>query len=258
MASATTSSTFHHSPTHPDTGCECPIHETGDPFTAPLGLPFAPHVSVEKIDREQAEEIYQEHHSYKNSLPDVNIAHHGLYYQGELLGAITYRFPLLGAKKVHFGANGTVKAKPYSDDDIDDLPKSIRQTAREIIEDVDEDEIVETRVFNGDAFIEAARICIGVDMPNFASAALARSQVKFVKEYKHRFDNFQFLLTYVRADYRGSMIRALRDKGWTTVGFSEPSEASNRDPMEIRRSYKWNFLNSVKSIEQQASLSNFE
>lgn len=258
MSATSRSSTFHHRPSTLEGECRCPIHDDGAPFTAPLGWSFASHVSVEEISREQAEEIYREHHSYKTSLPDVNIAHHGLYFQGELMGAITYRFPLLGAKRVHFGSNGTVKAKPYSESDFQSLPKPIRATARDIIPNVDENEIVESPVFNGDAFIELARICIGVNMPNFASAALARSQVKFVEEHKHRFDNFQFLLTYVRSDYPGSMIRALRDKGWTTTGFSEPSEATNRDPMEIRKKFKWVFLNSVDSIEEQAALSDFE
>ena len=45
-----------------------PIHQDGNPFTAPLGLPFADHVHVEPIPARTAEAIYTTHHSY---IPDL-------------------------------------------------------------------------------------------------------------------------------------------------------------------------------------------
>jgi len=38
------------------------------------------------------------------------------------------------------------------------------------------------------------------------------------------------------------MIRALRDKGWSCTGRTEPSQAGNRPEMDIRDRPKWRFL----------------
>lgn len=92
----TATQAFHHCP--PATaGCDCPIHagREREPFTAPLGHRFAADVSVEPIDRAVAARIYAAHHSYMAELPQINLCHHGLYYQDELIGAITYRYPQL-------------------------------------------------------------------------------------------------------------------------------------------------------------------
>jgi hypothetical protein len=105
--------------------CQCPIHADGEPFTAPLGLQFADHVTVEAIQRETAAAIYEAHHSYMDSLPSVNLVHHGIRFQDNLVGAITYRYPVnyptllaltrslrvgLPASKTRFAGTGVVPA----------------------------------------------------------------------------------------------------------------------------------------------------
>lgn len=240
---------FHHRTT--ESGCDCPIHRgrERDPFTAPLGYPFAGDVHVEPVNRDVAADIYAAHHSYMGDLPAINLAHHGLYYQQALVGAITYRYPLLHKKAVHYDPAGQLIPPPI---DADDLPAAIRPTARRIIPAVAPADVAEREVLDGDAFVEAARICLGVRMPNLASATLARSMEQFVRDHSHR--DVRFLLTFVRADYDAAMIRALRDKGWTCVGVAEPSEAGNRDPKAIRQAYKWQFLCPVSRSGEQAEL----
>ena len=66
--------------------------------------------------------------------------------------------------------------------------------------------------YQGDEIVAAARVCIGVDFPNLASAALARSMEQFVCRHAHR-RGIRLLVTFVRADFEGAMIQALRDKG---------------------------------------------
>lgn len=248
MTSAT--QTFHHSSA--GQGCNCPIHLTRhrEPFTAPLGLRFHDHVHVEPVDRDVAASIYDSHHSYMTDLPDINLCHHGLYYQQALVGAISYRYPLLGRKAICYDQSGRLIPPPI---DIDDeLPEELHATARRIISDVDPQDVAERKVVSGGVFVEAARICLGVRMPNLASATLASSMDRFVQDHGHR--DVCFLLTWVRADYDGAMIRALRDKGWTCVGYSEPSEAGNRDPKAIRQAYKWQFLCPISVGGEQTTL----
>lgn len=231
---------FHH---REQAGCDCPIHrgqpEFRDPFTAPLGYRFADDIHVEEISRERAQDVYAAHHSYMTSLPDINLAHHGLYYQDSLVGAITYRYPLLSKKAIHLDADGTVVPAPI---DIDDeLPRELRATARRVITETSSSDVDDRRVEQGDAFVEAARICLGVRMPNLASASLARSMDRFVDDHARDRD-VEYLLTFIRADYDGAMVRALRDKGWRCIGYSAPSESGNRDGKAIREAYKWQFL----------------
>lgn len=197
---ATTSESFEHRVVD-EASCDCPIHRdrSHDPFTAPLGYGFAEDVRAEPIPRQTAREIYAAHHSYMTDLPMVNLEHHGLLYRGELVGAITYRHPLIQS----LGYDGVE--------------------------------------FDGSEIVEAARICIGVDMANLASASLAASQERFVRDHARR-RGVRLLLTFVRADYDGSMIRALRDKGWTCTGRTEPGQAGNRPAKEIRERPKWRFL----------------
>jgi hypothetical protein len=99
--------------------------------------------------------------------------------------------------------------------------------------------------------MSASRICIGVDMPNLASAALACAQERYVQDHADEEDT-KYLQTFVRADFQASMIRALRDKGWTCVGVTEPSQASNRKETAIRDSYKWDFICPVETVREQA------
>lgn len=247
---------FQHRPDSDSETCACPIHrEYGDrqPFTAPFGLPFADHVTVHPIDQATAREIYAAHHGYMRDLPNINLCHHGVYYQGQLLGAITYRYPLISRKALRFDADGHLIPEPMTEDGIEaDLPEPLHDRAKRLIPLVDESDVARREVISGDGIVEAARICLGARMPNLASAGLARSQEQFLRDYGHR--DVRVLLTWVRADYDGSMVRALRDKGWTCTGYREPGQAGNRDEKPIRERYKWRFLCPVEVVTVQASL----
>lgn len=240
---------FHHRTT--GTGCDCPIHRgrAREPFTAPLGYPFAGDVHVRPITRERAGEIYAAHHSYMMAVPTINLVHHGLYYQSALVGAITYRYPLLHKKAIRYDATGQVL--PESIDIDEDLPETLQPTARRILREVTPEEVAERRIVTGDRVIEAARICLGVRMPNLASAALARSMDRFAREQAPAdAEDVDYLVTFVRADYDGAMIRALRDKGWVCTGVREPGQAGNREPKPIRERYKWRFCCDLREYEQ--------
>jgi hypothetical protein len=89
---------------------------------------------------------------------------------------------------------------------------------------------------------------------NLAAPVFLASQEQFVQSVACS-DDTDFLLTFVRADYQASMIRALRDKGWTCTGWSKPSQAANRPDTQIRDRYKWRFLCPVDHIHTQAGLS---
>lgn len=248
---------FQHSPS--DGECNCPIHrnQTIPPFTAPLGLPFSNDVSIKPISQEQAEEVYEAHHGYMNgNLHPANLAHHGLYYQ-DLLGAITYRYPFFSKKKLHFDSNGDLQPRPYTEQDFESLPGDIEPRARSLLAGVTDSDIDHTEVLSGDQFVEANRICIGERMPNLASCSLARSQEYFV-ESPDCPDGIEYLITYVVADFEGSMIKALRGKGWTCIGWSEPSRAGNREHKTIRDHYKWVFVCPVSKVYEQMNLSEWK
>lgn len=234
--------------------CTCPIHQNRerDPFTAPLGLSFADHVSAEPISAAAAARVYEAHHAYMSDIPEINVAHHGVYYQGSLVGAITYR-PPLGTRKLHFNKDGNLLPRPHSESDFEELPEELRPTARRIVPLVNDDRIDSSEVLGGSSIIEVARICIGVDMANLASAALARSQEVFAKSEACKPET-EYLLTFVRADYQASMVRALRDKGWICTGWSSPSQATNRKQMSIRDRFKWRFLCSIEQDRTQPGI----
>lgn len=238
--------------------CQCPIHRNRDrePFTAPLGWPFAEHVEARPITREQAAGIYDAHHSYMQSVPTVNLAHHGIAYQREVLGAVTWRYPLLQRKRLYLDADGQPVPGPRSRERIKDrLPEDLHYTALEVLhlDRTAEEDVTETVVVDGDHFVEAARICLGVRMANLASAGLARSQERFVHGPQCE-PAVEYLLTFVRADYDATMLRALRDKGWTCVGWTRPSQAGNRPDKDIREYRKWTFLCPVETVQEQTSL----
>lgn len=248
------SQAFQHRPS--DGKCGCPIHRnrTMPPFTAPLGLRFGNDVSIKPISQEQAEDIYEAHHGYMTSdLHPANFVHHGLYYQ-DLLGAITYRFPFFSKKKLFFDHRGAIQSKPYTEDDFEGLPDRLEPRARSLLGGVSEDDVGHTEVLSGDKFVEANRICIGERMPNLASCSLARSQEYFVESPECP-EGIEYLITYVVADFEGSMIKALRGKGWRCVGWSEPRQAGNRDHKEIRDHYKWVFVCPVSKVYEQMGLS---
>ncbi|MDR5657665.1 hypothetical protein RH831_10805 [Halodesulfurarchaeum sp. HSR-GB] len=76
--------------------------------------------------------------------------------------------------------------------------------------------------------------------------------------YSDEFPNLQYLGTFVKSNFEGSMIKALRDKGWTLATLSEPSTPSNREEQEINSDFKWVFLNPVERIRKQSMLNDFQ
>jgi len=183
--------------------CKCPVHRDGNPPTYPLGFPFTEKLHIESIPRHIAADIYNSHHSYMPDTPTVNLKHHGLFLDGNLTGAITYRHPLMQS--------------------MDGIP--------------------------GGKIVEVARICVAVDMPNLASAALAESQDKFIKSYCSQ-NGIERLVTYIREDYHGSMISALKGKGWESHGLREAGQASNRPEKEIR---EWDKERWVCDLDMQTT-----
>lgn len=247
---------FHHR--EDEEGCACPIHRNRDrePFTAPLGWPFADYVEVRPITREQASEVYAAHHSYMETVPNINLAHTGIYYQRQLVGAVTWRYPLLHRKRLHLDGNGNPLPEPRTRADIREaLPKRLHRTALDVLalDRTDPAAVAATPVVDGDQFVEAARICLGVRMANLASAGLARAQEAFVSGPACE-PGVEYLLTFVRADYEATMLRALRDKGWRCVGWTRPTQAGNRPERDIREYRKWTFLCPVETVREQSTL----
>lgn len=88
---------------------------------------------------------------------------------------------------------------------------------------------------------EAARVAIGVDMPNLASAGLAKSQDCFLANNQRRY-GIRLLVSYVRGDFEGSMFAALRGKGWFLDATVEGHQAGNRPETAIRDDTKDRWL----------------
>jgi hypothetical protein len=189
-------------------------------------------------------------------LHPANLAHHGVKYQDTLLGAITYRFPLLSKKRLYFDDSGTIIPEPLTDADFASLPDELESRARELITCTSEGDVAQSTVVQGDRIVSADRICLAERMPNLASAGLAASQDQFFHS-KQCPDQVKYLITFVRADYRGSMIRALKGKGWRCVGWTRPQQASNREDKPIRDRYKWVFMSQQESTYSQQSLQPF-
>ncbi len=250
---------FHHKATTTEAECTCPIHRNRhrDPFTAPLGLSFANDIETRSIDTEEAELIYNAHHSYMDGdLHNANLDHHGIYYQNELMGAITYRYPMISRKRLHFNTDGELLPEPLSDSDYDSLPNDLEHRARDLIPQLTDRDIAEAKVVQGDRIVAADRICLGVRMANLASAGLAASQENFFTSESCP-DPVKYLITFVRSDYEGSMVKALRGKGWRCVGWTEPSQASNREYKEIRDHYKWCFVCPIEEIIDQCAITDW-
>lgn len=243
--------TFQYSST-PASECPCPIHQSdGQPFTAPLGYRFAGDVEARPIPESTARAVYDAHHSYMSGedMHSANIEHHGIYYQDHLVGAVTYRAPL-GRRRLDWGPDGDLVARPASELKLDDLPAPVSGRAKRFMDPPIEDEIVRSEVFGGTQIMELNRICIGVDMPNLASCGLARSQDRFLQSSNCPSDT-EFFLTLVRADFDASMIKALAKRGWTLRSVSEPTEAGNREHKQINDEYKWVYVCPVSIVEEQ-------
>ncbi|QLH82382.1 hypothetical protein [Halosimplex pelagicum] len=186
-----------------------------------------------------------------------NIEHHGIFYRGNLVGAVTYRAPL-GRRRLDWNEAGDLVPRPAGELKLDDLPSPMSGRAKQFMDPPTEDEIVESEVFGGTEIIELNRICIGVDMPNLASCGLAQSQDRFLESSSCPSDT-EYFLTLVRADFDASMIKALADRGWTLRSISEPTEAGNREHKTIHDEYKWVWICPVDIVEdQQKTLTDWE
>lgn len=87
--------------------------------------------------------------------------------------------------------------------------------------------------YESDEYIEVARVTVGIDMPNLASCAMAKSQELFAENYAVEND-IGLLVTYVHEDYEGTMFAALKDKGWEFDSWRTCGQAGNRKDREIR------------------------
>lgn len=122
------------------------------------------------------------------------------------------------------------------------VPNGIDFAHRVSVAEIDQREAREhSFMVSGGDVVEVARICIGVPFHNLASCALATSMDQFVHSEVSRLD-VEWLLTFIRADHTGSMLRALCDKGWDLVGMSEPRQAGNRPDTGIREWPKQRWL----------------
>jgi hypothetical protein len=239
--------------------CSCPVH-TGHgagPASVPLGIRFADRVSIQTITDSEAEEIYQRHHGYVDTIPDMNITHHGIFFEGDLQGAITWRTGLCQHRKLRWDSEGTLLPRRASELDYNGLPDEYHGLAEELIDHPDSSDIADTEVVSGGKFVRASRICVAVeDFPNLASCALAKSQARFVADHANRLGT-EYLVTFVMCDYPGSMIRALRDRGWRCTGFAEPSQPGNRDAKPINSQWKWRWICPVETVTEQIPLTDW-
>ncbi|WP_153953013.1 hypothetical protein [Halosegnis longus] len=207
------------------TDCGCPVCANGEPPTVPLGIRFADRITVEEIDQETANEIYRSHHSYMGEVHSANLAHHGVYFDDRLVMAVTYRYPLMSRFKVYTEPPGGL----HRDDARADRAGT------------------EKHVIKGDRLIEVNRICVVAEMANLASAGMAASQSHFLETVGSQYRP-DLLVTYIRADHTGSMIKALsgskpnQELMWTQAGTSVPRTSGNREETEINQWEKARWL----------------
>ncbi len=236
-------------------GCDCPVHRSdGHPTSVPLGWQFADEVCVRPIAAAEAAAIYNKHHAYVDDIPDANITHHGIFFRGDLLGAITWRTGLCQHRKLRWDSDGNLLARRAANLAWSDLPDSYHSRAADLIDCPTDDEIAKEQVVSGGQFVRASRICIAIDdFPNLASCGLAKSQARFVRKHCQGSD-YDYLVTFVRCDYRGSMIAALRGRGWRCTGFSTPSTPGNREMQDIYDDCKWRWICPVETVTEQLTM----
>lgn len=210
--------------------CQCPVHRDGEPGTVPLGIQFSERLDVRPIDQADANEIYENHHSYMGETHSANLAHHGVYVDDKLVVAMTYRYPLMSKFKVYTGPNGAV----YRDDS-----RASREGATK-------------HIVAGDELIEINRICVAVGMQNLASAAMSASVNYFLEHTGAEYEP-SFLITYIREDHSGSMLKALQDDSphvglhtWQTAGTSVPRTSGNREETEINQWEKQRWIQETR------------
>jgi len=241
-----------------DGGCDCPIHrgETSL-FTAPLGYRFADDIEARQITESTAAQVYDSHHSYMagSDMHSANFAHYGIYYQGQLTGAVTFRAPL-GRRRIDWDEDGNVTPRPEGELELNSLPSPVSERAQQFIDPPEKQEIAASGVLGGTEIVELNRICIGVDMPNLASAGVAQCQEEFLQSDDCPGD-IRYYMTMVRSDFDASMIRALRGKGWTLRSVSTPSEPGNRESKKIHNEYKWVWVCPAKVGHTQQALTDY-
>lgn len=204
--------------TSSSTECNCPIHAAGEPPTLPCGVDFSHRIHIEEISKDRAHDVYQAHHSYAPEAPNLTFGdgNHGVYLDGHLVGALSYNYHIINKLKLYIEDNGSFHRNDSRGSDQD------------------------KHILMGDRFAHVARICIGVDMPNLASCALSTSQEYFVE---HTSEDVDFLLTFIRNDHVGSMLKALIDKGWQLTGFTRSETGSgNREKQDIHSWKKQRWL----------------
>lgn len=194
---------------HDTDSCTCPIHQEKQPQILPLGVEFAERIGIEEIEADVAGAVYEAHHSYMPSIPKVNICHHGVFLDDHLVGALTWRQPLLNC--IGSDTDGRYGL---------------------------------SRRYGGGEVVEVNRICVGIPMKNLASASLAASMDTFLADHGERL-GVGMLMTFIRIDHTGAMLRALVDKGWHHGGISKSGQAGNRDEKEIREWDKIRWLNEI-------------
>jgi hypothetical protein len=192
----------------------------------------------------------------KRDLHPSNLAHYGICYQGQLMGAVTFRAPL-GTRRIDWDAEGNVIPRPAGELRLSSLPSPVSERAQQFIDPPAEDAVEDSAVLGGTQIVELNRICIGVDMPNLASAGVARCQEKFLQSSACP-EDVRYFMTMVRADFDASMIRALRGKGWILRSVSTPSEPGNRESKSIHDEYKWVWICPASIAGTQERLSGWE
>ena len=101
--------------------------------------------------------------------------------------------------------------------------------------------------------VEVARVAVGIDMPNLASCFMAASQDTFVARWCAG-RGVELLLTFVHADYDGSMFAALRGKGWRRVRHAESRPSGNRENRGIEAEQKELWTCPVETTDKQTRL----
>jgi hypothetical protein len=221
-------------------------------------MEFSSDIETREINRKKACEVYEYHHSYMSG-DDVHpaaIAHYGIFYQDRLVGAITFRTAFGKRRKIHFDDNGDMVPRPEGNLKLHTLPDEIETRAKRFMDPPADDKIAYDENYGGTEIIEVSRICIGVNMPNLASCALAAASDAFVRSDECP-DDTKYLMTMVRADFSASMIKALKDRGWTLRNVSSPSQAGNRKHKSIRERYRWVWVCPAEKITHQHTLTEY-
>ncbi len=78
------------------------------------------------------------------------------------------------------------------------------------------------------------------DVEHSRKVGLVVDRLVLRREARRR--GIRLLLTFVRADFEGSMVKALRAKGWHCTRKTGTGQAGNRPDKQIRETPKWRFV----------------